>query len=227
MRYSTFEELMSTPRMNRYRNSCNGDTRKTMTLYRLNLKLSQELFTIISCFEVALRNKINAHYSSTIGIHWLRNGAATGGIFDNRQCYLTATNINSAISSLGGNYSENKIVDELGFGFWRYMFAANQFRATGRTLLQILPNKPRSNRNIQYNNIFIFNELALINLIRNRIAHHEPICFRLGSSIIDTSYALDNYTRIIRLLTWMNVDSGDLLYGLDHIIQLCDRIDNL
>ncbi len=33
--------------------ACGGNTIKAMTLYRYNLKLSQELLTVISCFEVA------------------------------------------------------------------------------------------------------------------------------------------------------------------------------
>lgn len=227
MQYTDFEAIMSAPRMNRYTQAFSGNTRKAMTLYRLNLKLSQELFTIISCFEVALRNKINSHLSVNIGTHWLRTGASTGGFFDNRYCHLTATNINSAISNLGGNYTENKLLAELGFGFWRYMFAANQFRATGRTLLQILPNKPRSTRLIQYNNIFIFNELAAINTIRNRIAHHEPICFQFRSSRINTDYALDRYARIHRLFNWMDIDSTKLLYGLDHVNQISIKISSI
>ena len=35
------------------------DTRRAMTLYRYNLRQSQEMFTIISCFEVVLRNRID------------------------------------------------------------------------------------------------------------------------------------------------------------------------
>ncbi len=225
MNYSDFEGVISSPRMSRYRHSCGGDTRKAMTLYRYNLRLSQELFTIVSCFEVALRNKINNHFTNSIGLHWLRTGASVGGFFDNRHCHLTATNINNAIRNLGIGYSVHKIVAELGFGFWRYMFAANQFRATGRTLLQVLPNKPRSTRHTQYNNIFVFNELASINTIRNRIAHHEPICFKLGTSIIDTSYALDRYRRTLNIFKWMNINSTDLLYGLDHVNHICNKIN--
>lgn len=227
MKYVDFEEVMSSQRMNRYRASCANDTRKAMTLYRYNLKLSQELFTLISCFEVGLRNKIDSHFSNNLGPHWLRTGASVGGFFDNRFCHLTATNINNAINNLGANYSEHKVVAELGFGFWRFMFAANQFRATGRTLLQILPNKPRSTRQIQYNNIYVFNELASVNTIRNRIAHHEPICFRLGTSIIDTTYARNRYHRTINMFNWMNINSAELLFGLDHIVNMCDKIDNL
>ena len=55
MKYEKFERIMSQKRMNRYLAACGGDSRKAMTLYRYNLQLSQETFTIISCFEVALR----------------------------------------------------------------------------------------------------------------------------------------------------------------------------
>ena len=62
MRFQDFEKVMSRHRMNRYLMACNGRSKKAMTLYRLNLRLSQEMFTIISCFEVALRNAIDTHY---------------------------------------------------------------------------------------------------------------------------------------------------------------------
>jgi hypothetical protein len=50
MKYAEFIRIMSEPRMNRYLTAVSNDTRKAMTLYRKNLRLSQELFTIISCF---------------------------------------------------------------------------------------------------------------------------------------------------------------------------------
>ena len=58
MNYSAFENVMSSKRMRRYLNACDGDKRKAQTLYRLNLRISQEMFTVISCYEVALRNAI-------------------------------------------------------------------------------------------------------------------------------------------------------------------------
>ena len=54
-----------------------------MTLYRKNLRLSQELFTVISCYEVSLRNGINRHYSAQHRAEWLRHSAASGGIDNN------------------------------------------------------------------------------------------------------------------------------------------------
>ena len=41
MRYRDFEELFSSKRMQKYLLACNYDSRRAMTLYRYNLKLSQ------------------------------------------------------------------------------------------------------------------------------------------------------------------------------------------
>ena len=59
MKYADFEKIMSPQRMERYVTACRGDTRKAMTLYRYNLQVSQEMFAIVGCFEVALRNAID------------------------------------------------------------------------------------------------------------------------------------------------------------------------
>lgn len=186
MRYSEFASIMTTARMNRYLVACGGNTRKAMTLYRKNLQLTQELFTVISCFEVALRNAIDITIRPTLGNDWLRDAASTAGIFDTPKCRLTRDNIIDAIGKLH-TYSHFKLVAELGFGFWRFMFAQNQFNATGRILLKVFPSKPTSTPAIQYNNTYVFNQLAQLNNIRNRMAHHEPICFLPGHSVKDTS----------------------------------------
>ncbi|MFY9309744.1 MAG: Abi family protein [Bacteroidia bacterium] len=227
MRYQEFENIMSTQRMSRYLTACNGNTKKAMTLYRLNLQLSQELFTVISCFEITLRNSINKHCVATLGNDWLKDAVFPNGIFDNPNCALTAKSITEALRTLNRNYTHNKLVAELGFGFWRYIFAQHQFTATGRTLLRIFPAKPTSTPAIQYNQTFVFNQLAQLNKIRNRIAHHEPICFVIGQPIKDTRYARQQYTLILQLFQWMSINEGALLYGLDHINTVCGKIDAL
>ena len=226
MKYSEFENIMSIARMSRY-TTATLSTKKAMTLYRLNLRLSQEFFTIICCFEIALRNEINRNAIATLGNDWLKNGALPGGFFDNHNCRHTRGNVNDAILKLNHTYTHSKLVAELGFGFWRFMFAQHQFTATGRTFLRIFPLKPISTALIQYNNTYLFNNLAQINVIRNRIAHHEPICFLVGQPIKNTTYARNNYALIKLLFQWMNIDENSLLYGLDHVENICDQIDAL
>ncbi|MBQ9338787.1 MAG: hypothetical protein IJS13_00465 [Paludibacteraceae bacterium] len=70
MKYSDFEYILSPERIGRYLQACHGDSRKAMTLYRYNLQLSQEMFTVISCFEVALRNAIDRNLTATLGGDW-------------------------------------------------------------------------------------------------------------------------------------------------------------
>lgn len=226
MKYTDFVGVMTHPRMNRYLIACNGNTRKAMTLYRKNLQLTQELFTVISCFEIALRNAIDTTITSSLGNDWMKNAASINGVFDTPKCRLTKDNINDAINKLH-TYSHYKLVAELGFGFWRFMFAQNQFNATNKILLRVFPSKPKSSPAMQYNNIYIFNQLAQLNEIRNRMAHHEPICFLPGQPIKDTSYTRKHYTLILELFQWMQIDEAALLYGLDHINTVCNEIDSL
>ncbi|MFZ4477271.1 MAG: Abi family protein [Saprospiraceae bacterium] len=227
MRFKDFEKTMSPGRVNRYLAACNGDTKKTMMLYRLNLRLSQEMFTVISCFEVALRNAIDRHYLDRFGNDWVRDSAVQGGIFDHQNCSQTTNSINDEVRSLGNRYSHDKLIAGLGFGFWRYLFAPHQYQRAGSNLLDIFPAKPRSTAQTQYNQTFVFKQLAALNEIRNRIAHHEPICFIPRQSVKDTTYARQHYGHILQLFQWMTINEAALLYGLDHINQVCDNIDSL
>lgn len=229
MEYGKFERIMSQKRMNRYLAACGGDSRKAMTLYRYNLQLSQETFTIISCFEVALRNAIDEKLTPSMGTEWLKDSIMPGGAFASPILHKTHDIIDRAYHKLltDNLYSHSKLLASLEFGIWKYMFSPVQYRVTGRTLLSIFPNKARSTPQVQYNHSYIFNELDKINTLRNRIAHHEPICFLLQQPVIDTGFILNEYQKIHTLFAWMGIDSQSLLYGLDHVRRVCDKIDKL
>lgn len=229
MKFKEFQSIISSERLNRYLIACGNNTKKSMVLYRLNLQLSQEVFTLLSCFEVAIRNAINSRLKHQLGEDWLRDSIMTGGAFDVPACRDSAHIIRKAYNRLekAGIYSHGKLLAEMEFGIWKYMFANPQYRALGRTLLSVFPNKPRSTPQIQYNNTFVFNELDSLNVLRNRIAHHEPICFALRQPLIDTTYLLKAYDKLHTLFTWMDIDSKSLLYGLDHVKQVCDKIESL
>ena len=226
MKYTEFEDIISAARMRKYLVACNNDTRRAMTLYRHNLKLSQEMFTMISCFEVALRNRIDREMRLHWGNDWLRDLVSPGGAFHNNPRVIkTYTIIRKAYDGLvhEGTYSHSKLLSEMEFGVWKYMFNNLQYGLCGRYLLRIFPNKPRSTAQNRIDNSRIFLELDHINNVRNRIAHHEPICF--GRPIcIDARYTLVNYARMMTLFEWMGIDGPDLMYGLDHVGDECNKI---
>ena len=227
MRYRDFEELFSSKRMQKYLLACNNDSRRAMTLYRYNLKLSQELFTIISCFEVVLRNRIDKQLANSLGDNWLRDIILPDGALssDNRVEH-TRRIIEKAYKGLvsQGNYSHSKLLSEMEFGVWKYMFSNTTYSLMGRKLLHIFPKKPKSSCSHRFDNTYVFQELDYINKLRNRIAHHEPICFAGKNAIIDTSYVLNQYARMMKLFGWMGVDGVSLVYGLDHVGKMSSII---
>lgn len=139
MLFQFFEDAISAERMSRYVRACNGDTRKAMTLYRYNLQVSQEMFTIVSCFEVTLRNRIDRHMTAKFGTDWLRDSVTDSGIFTTPILSKTRNIIFHAFKKLNctNTYTHTKLIAEMEFGIWKYMFSPIQYSKAGRSLLQV------------------------------------------------------------------------------------------
>ena len=230
MKYSDFEYVLSAERISRYHRACGGDSRNAMTLYRYNLQLSQEMFSVISFFEVALRNAIDRHMRSHFGNDWLRDSVLPNGIFQTNTNFIgSARIIENAYQKLMFEhaYSHTRLLTTMEFGVWKYMFSTLQYRATGQTLLLVFPNKQRSTPQLQINQAYIYNELDKVNKLRNRIAHHEPICFLTGQDVVYTDYIKKEYQNIQTLFSWMGINGKSMLYGLDHVLIICNKIDLL
>lgn len=227
MKYVDFEALMSVPRMRRYQTASGNQKRKTLTLYKANLRLSQEFFSVLAVFEVILRNKIDSHYKKIYSMligndDWLLYAANPVGFYATSHTSKTQHSILTAITDLGTKYSHNKLLAELTFGFWRFQFGSKEFSAAGSTLHKIFINRP-----IGTNHTTIFKKLSRINNIRNRIAHHEPICFDTAGNTISTTYVYNHYCEIKDLLEWLGIDIKDLFRGIDKIEKEIAFIDRL
>ena len=67
MKYQTFEKIVSPERMQRYIDATMGNKQKAMQLYKYNVMLSHDLFSVICYFEIALRNAIDAQLKINMG----------------------------------------------------------------------------------------------------------------------------------------------------------------
>ncbi|MCQ2342894.1 MAG: Abi family protein [Paludibacteraceae bacterium] len=229
MNYKEFENIFSSERLERYLCAMMGDKRKAMTLYRDNIRLSQEMYAIVCCFEVALRNAIDKRMIKEFGGDWLRDAIMDGGIFDNPKCSKTAKIVKNAYNELvrDGKYTHSHLLAQMEFGVWKYMFSNPQYTAEHRVLMAIFPNKPTSTKEMNYNNAYIFNELDNINTLRNRVAHHEPICFAYTTAQVDLKYVQEKRAQILKILAWMGINGDKLMYGLDHVEMVCRQIENV
>lgn len=226
-RRTMFERAVSKPRMSRYLTAYEGDWKKAQRLYLANLRVSQKLYAIISVFEVALRNAIDEHYRnqfivSTGTFEWLKTQSSTAGFLSDptlaKGGFQSRENVKKVISNLRTYYTHDKVVSELSFGFWKYMFAAKEFAAAGSTLLRIFLSRPRG-----VNHTDVYKKLDAINRLRNRVAHHQPTCFDKSDNVSLTA-TLEAYNSMLDILTWLGYDTKILLKGVDGISLEVKRI---
>jgi len=134
---------ISAPRFNRYLTACNNHRRHAETLYRINLRLSHKMYSVVGLFEIILRNSIDRHFTSIKSPSRLEEAVMPGGYLDiSADCEYSFHTVQEAIHKLGTNYTHDNLIARLTFGFWTYQFSRKEYAAAGNTLLQIFPNKP-------------------------------------------------------------------------------------
>jgi len=225
MNYSDFERALSKPRIGRFLIASNQDEERALRLYRLNIELSKTLFGLLGVFEVTIRNHIDKHYQQKFrDKEWLKNQCGQKGMFSHpaffKYGFDTRTKILTTIAKLGNRYTHDRLVAELSFGFWNYMFAPKQFLVGGQSLHKIYENRPKGVNQKQ-----IFNDLDKIRSIRNRIAHHEPLCFDSENkiNIEKTEYT---YQILIKHTDWLGFDHSKLYFELDNTEEILTKIEN-
>jgi hypothetical protein len=146
----------------------------------------------------------------------------TGGFLDAYGCEESFHSIQEGIYSLKENYKQDTIVAQLTFGFWTYQFSPKVFAAGGSTLLHVFPNRPFGTNQKQ-----VFQDLIRVNVLRNRIAHYEPLCFDKKTTSISTAYAAKRYYLIIELFKWLGCDPKKMLYGVDSVEKAVKVINSI
>jgi hypothetical protein len=87
--------------------------------------------------------------------------------------------------------------------------------------LQIFPNKTHG-----LNQKDIYADLDKIRIFRNRIAHHEPLCFdTLGT--VNVVYVKEIYALTIKYIDFLGYRPNELLYGVETPLSTIEKIDEL
>ena len=219
MDFKTSQKLYSVPRMRKYLNACAGNKQKTMQLYRYNLRLCQRFYGVLNLFEIMLRNAINEHYAAYYSdSDWIANQADTGKLLEYNKDEIRQT---EADYRRRGIYNNNKMVASLTMGFWTKLFSKKRYKRGGKTLLQIFPNKQKGK-----NQTGVYKDLTHIREFRNRIAHHEPICFD-GNGNISTTFARRHYQLICEYISYMGQQPDDVISWAEKPEKFLDAIDKI
>lgn len=168
MKYENFESAVSLERFARYLAWSAGDRTQAIALYSLNTRLSECLYTPLQMLEVVLRNRIHMVLEDWKGEGWFQ--AEAGVVTGTHQ----GDQILKAIGELakdGKPASACGVVAGLTFSFWTAMFGSNYEVMWQQALHRIADTSaPRGLRRKSFSG-----PLTRMRMLRNRIAHHEPI----------------------------------------------------
>lgn len=161
------EAALSLERFARYLAWAGGDRVRALELYALNTRLSEALYTPLQMLEVALRNRIHSVLSVARHPRWFED-----------EGFLVAPNqteqVAEALSELAREKKEptpGRVVAALTFSFWTAMFGTvyeTLWQQDLHRIAQRADGKRLRRKDFS-------SPLTPIRVLRNRIAHHEPI----------------------------------------------------
>lgn len=159
----TLTDALSAERFDTYLNWAGGDQALAERLYTYNVQLSAALYGPLHMQEVALRNMTDRVLIQRHGPNWFDNPAVLTTAYQTG-CIAKARQV---LQQTGKTGTRSQIIAELNFGFWSSLFGrqAHHLWQTLRSIFQA--------RGVQRG--AIAQELRELRLLRNRIAHYEPI----------------------------------------------------
>ncbi|WP_288374254.1 Abi family protein [uncultured Pseudomonas sp.] len=152
------------------------DAEAAVALYAWNAQISGALLPPLHLCEVAIRNAVSDALEALYGARWPWNptferslprqsGPGYNALADLQQVRNKAT-------------STGQVITELKFVFWEKMFTSrHDGRVWNPHLMRVLPNLDQT-KTVAALRLEIHNDLNNIRLLRNRIAHHEPVLQR-------------------------------------------------
>jgi hypothetical protein len=197
------EEALSLERFGRYLAWAGQNRERALELYALNTCLSEALYTPLQMLEVALRNRIHAVLSATQHPRWFED-----------EGFLLAPNqpeqVAEALAELNRDEKEStpgRVVAALTFSFWTAMFGTHYEDLWQKDLYRIARREDgKSLRRKDFSG-----PLTPIRILRNRIAHHEPI---LGWNLPK------HHDAMLRLTGWLSPTAAAWCRTLDRFIQV-------
>lgn len=188
-------ERLTPQRLTSYETASQGDLASALALYDWNSRVSAALFEVIGHLEIAVRNAMAAQLLDLQrGRGWRRPWYRTGRkVFGDRDIEDLDRAINRATRA-GVPEQHGKVVAELNFGFWRFLTSRRHHTALWVPALHAaFPHLPNGGPH-QDSRERVFKRMTDVNVVRNRIAHHEPIHRR---------DLVEDERRILEILNWL------------------------
>ncbi|EGR1093721.1 TPA: Abi family protein [Vibrio vulnificus] len=225
---------LSTQRLSTYQapHLSSGTVEQSLGLYVWNKQLSGLFYPVLQVLEVSLRNAIYSTYieheeKKIEAQHpqedWAREKAAIDLLWfdsaytrqNNRTAFKQLQVAKNHLTREGKNITPDNLIAKLTFGFWVHMTDENHRIGHSQSgpiiplwptlTSKVFPNAKDTNGNsLSINSIH--QKLLDVNLLRNRIAHHEPIW--KSADLFDSDDAInkviEHYDLVLSIIGWIN-----------------------
>ena len=161
------EEALSLERFSRYLEWAAGDTEYALKLYALNTQISEALYTPLQILEVALRNRIHAVMTAARHERWFEDAPFLAVPHQPDQLAKALDDLKRE----GKEPTPGRVVAALSFSFWTSMLSP-AYEALWQTTLHKIARR-ENGKGLRRKDLSA--PLTPIRILRNRIAHHEPI----------------------------------------------------
>ena len=206
-----FQKVFSNERMEKYFARYPDDDAKAIKYYQDNILISEAFYPLLTVFEVALRNSLNRELTSFFGTEeWYKSITSTPGLSDLNN---TVTMAKRHISKRNEDITASKVVAELTLGFWVQLLNADYERILWKDLRRAFPFMPKAER-IRHN---VSAPINRIRDFRNRIFHHEPVCWKLEK--LESLHA-----EIYSVIGWINKDLPSFVQPMDRVLLVLEKV---
>lgn len=196
---SDIQAALSPARMSTYEMTV-GDTPSALALYAWNANISGTLLIPLHICEVVVRNAVSDALINIYGSNWPWNTTFECSLPNNRFGYKPRKDLQDAKKNMT---TTGKVIPELKFIFWQKMFTQRyDVRIWNKNLLHVMPNLDRT-KSIHDLRENIYNTLENIRILRNRIAHHEPIFNRNIE---------DDYKKILEIINYRCANTANWMH---------------
>jgi hypothetical protein len=201
--FPAFEDALSAERFATYIAWAGGTRTLAIDLYTLNAQLSESLYTPLHMLEVTLRNSIHRVMGRAFGLSWYDTPQHQINV---RQPDMLAK-ARSDLIDAGKDPTPGRMVASLTFGFWTAMLG-KEYEDLWQTTLHGIATRS-DGKGLRRKDLS--SPLVRIRVLRNRIAHHEPILY----------WDLPkHYEAILELTGWLAPAAADWCRG-------CSRFNNV
>lgn len=178
-----------------------------MLFYLWNTQLSQSLYIPLQFFEIALRNSTDVALSKLYGNDWYDPNFMSGKFHELQIERVQKVFDRSTEQKL--TMTKDYMVANLSFGFWVDLFFHAQYEKLWQySLHTAFPHKTKGTQRKH-----VAPRIKPVHILRNRIAHHEPICWSKPG--LD-----DQHKELMELISWICPDTHSLVKHHDQFSSI-------